>query len=65
MAFGPGKYDDLARLVRIQANAEAVLVVVIGGDKGEGFSVQATADIVLQLPRLLRVVADQIEGSQQ
>jgi hypothetical protein len=61
MAAGPGKYDDLASYVREAARARAVIVIVIGGDKGGGFSVQAGEDVVLNLPALLRVVADDIE----
>ena len=65
MATGPGKYDDLATLCRKRADAACVIVIVMGGTKGDGFSVQ-TIDpaIALRLPRLLRIVADEIEASQ-
>ena len=65
MSAGPGKYDDLATYVREQANARAVVVIVIDGDKGGGFSVQTAAGLVLNLPTLLRHVADDIEGGKQ
>ena len=61
MARGPGKYDDLATLVRARAKAEGVIVIVIGGSKGGGFSVQATAQVSAELPGLLRKLADDIE----
>ena len=64
MPAGPGKYDDLATIVREQAAAEGVIVIVVNGAAGNGFSVQArTPDIAALLPRLLRLVADEIERS--
>jgi hypothetical protein len=64
MALGPGRYDELATYVREQAQARAVVVIIIGGDKGGGFSVQAEAGLVLPLPALLRSIADRIEGGE-
>jgi hypothetical protein len=61
MARGPGKYDDLATLVRDGTNADGVIVIVIGGSKGSGFSVQATFEVTAKLPDLLRTMADNIE----
>jgi hypothetical protein len=61
MALGPGKYDDLATLVRDGAKAAGVIVIVIGGSKGSGFSVQATFEVTAKLPDLLRTMADNIE----
>jgi hypothetical protein len=61
MAVGPGKYDDLATTVREQAHAAGVIVIVIGGDKGEGFAMQADVRTMLALPQMLRHIADQIE----
>jgi hypothetical protein len=60
MATGPGRYDDLATLVREKSSAQGVLVAVIGGDKGMGFSVQATPETLLVLPELLEQIARQI-----
>jgi hypothetical protein len=61
MAAGPGKYDDLATTIREQTHATGVIVIVVGGDKGEGFAVQADLSTVLALPAILRTMADQIE----
>lgn len=42
MAFGPGKYDDVTTYVRQQTEAkDGVIVIVLGGNKGAGTSVQA------------------------
>jgi hypothetical protein len=65
MTLGPGKYDAICTQAREQAEAEAALLVILGGNKGSGFSVQVQvhANMVLlrALPALLRDVADQIE----
>lgn len=62
MATGPGKYDDFATVVRIGTSAKAVIVIVVEGDKGSGFSVQAQEGMVLNLPAVLRRVADTMEA---
>lgn len=63
--IGPGKYENEATYVREETNAEAVVVCVIGGKLGSGFSVQAPAYILSELPRMLRAMADGIEGDYQ
>lgn len=60
MATGPGKYDDIATVARESAKARAVVVAVIGGEHGNGFSVQAEAGTLLNLPDLLEEIALQI-----
>ena len=62
MALGPGKYDAECTQVMVAEHAEAVLVIVIGGKKGSGFACQATPAVTFSLPRILRNVADEIEG---
>lgn len=63
MALGPGRYDPLCTVVRTMAGAETAIVVIIKGNLGSGFSVQSEdPQVELNLPRLLRVVADEIEG---
>jgi hypothetical protein len=58
----PGKYDALATSVRERTNAVGVVMIVLAGDQGHGFSVQ-TLDPSLEqsLPTLLRYIADNIE----
>jgi hypothetical protein len=57
-----GRYDPEATRVRDQTGAAMVLVVVVAGDRGTGFSVQAIDPVLLTtLPTLLRNVADNIE----
>lgn len=61
MAIGPGKYDDLASHVRGVAEADGVLVLVINGTQGSGFSAQLSLELTLLLPTILRDLAQQIE----
>lgn len=66
MAVGAGKYDDLCTKALIETEGDAVLLIVLGGSKGAGFSV-ATTDVglLLGLPRILREVAAEIEKDGQ
>jgi enoyl-CoA hydratase/carnithine racemase len=61
MTMGPGKYDDLATYVRDTAKARGVLVIVLDGEKGSGFSCQTDVQTLIGLPAMLRDVADNIE----
>ena len=60
---GPGKYDELCTHVRTQADAEGVVLIVFGGSKGGGFSVQAPLNLQFALPGILRDTANSIEAS--
>lgn len=60
MARGPGKYDDVCSYVREQAKAETVVLIVLKGNRGSGFSVQTKTSSVA-LSRLLRDVADDLD----
>lgn len=63
MAVGPGKYDDLCTLVMEKTKARAAIVIVIGGEHGEGFSVQ-TGDLRVMafLPEIIEQVAASIRS---
>lgn len=60
--IGPGRYDELATIVRERALARGVVVIVIDGAHGHGFSVQGPTSLVRDLPTLLRKMADDIEA---
>lgn len=60
--LGAGKYDQLCTYVREQAGAQGALLLVLGGTKGPGFSLQADLVTTLRLPAILRDLADQIEA---
>lgn len=62
MTVGPGKYDDEATAVREATGAAGVVLIVLGGGKGSGFSVQTKAKFLLRkLPSILRGLAAEIE----
>lgn len=59
--IGPGKYDDLTTEVRERTKAEGVILIVLKGDRGSGFSCQANVLVTMNLPEMLRSMADEIE----
>ncbi len=61
MPQGPGKYDALTTYVRRKSDALGAIVIVIEGNKGSGFSVQATPELTRSLPKMLRSMADEID----
>lgn len=61
MTLGPGRYDEETTRIREENDAEGVILVVIGGKKGAGFSVQAPADVQFMLPSILKSIANEIE----
>lgn len=61
MAHGPGIYDDEVTALMVSTGARAIILQVFGGNKGDGFSVQAYEDIAAELPSILRQMADQME----
>jgi len=63
---GGDKYDTLCTDARVAAEAQAAILIILGGNLGSGFCVQI-ADPELRLPptelaRLLRTVAETIEN---
>lgn len=63
MSVGPGKYDVFCSQVRQDAYAEAVILIVMNGVLGSGFSVQAPQRMSEMIPQMLRNVAQQIEDA--
>ena len=61
MPAGPGKYDDLCTKVREEVGADGVILLVVNGKEGSGFSCQANLPLTLALPKMLRSIADEIE----
>jgi hypothetical protein len=62
MSVGPGKYDSFATSVREATKAQGVILIVYEGYLGSGFSCQLPLEQVLEVPRVLRQMADQIEA---
>jgi len=61
MALGPGRYDDLCTEVREKAKAAGAILIILEGDRGMGFSVQAKPADLVKLPGVLRHMARAIE----
>lgn len=64
MTHGPGKYDDVCTMAREKAGAETCLLIIGGGNRGDGFQCQTANPVkaAVVLPRVLREVAAQIEA---
>lgn len=63
MPTGPGKYDHECVEVLVATGAQCVIVAVVGGVHGNGFSMNALDPRYEKLmPAMLRAMADQIEG---
>jgi hypothetical protein len=62
MSEGPGKYDDIATIVRTLTEAKAVVVIVFEGIFGSSFAVQSEGvPLTKNLPNILREMANEIE----
>lgn len=69
---GGGKYEPECTEALLKCGAQSVLLIVFGGDRGDGFSIAArptdtgdlgeVAETILKIPYVLRSVADQIEA---
>jgi hypothetical protein len=66
MALGPGKYDEELTAALESASRRGPvrggILIVIGEPGGHGFSCQATGEVLVRLPLMLRYIADQIEA---
>lgn len=62
MPMGPGKYEPECTEALLKTGGHTVLLIVLGGAKGTGFSMATTdpASIAL-VPAILRSTADEIE----
>ncbi len=57
-----GRYDEECVAVHLATEAETVILIVIGGKDGMGFSVTSTdPKISAQIPGILRQMADTVE----
>lgn len=57
MATGPGKYDDLCTAAREGAAADACVLIILGGTRGSGFSIQGLWPVLAHLPDMLEATA--------
>lgn len=62
---GPGKYDPECSVARESAHAAGAMLIIIGGDRGSGFAVQVTPDLLIVLPEMLEAMAADIRRSRE
>ena len=63
MSAGPGRYDEEATALRVATDARGVVLLVVDGMRGTGFSVQMhSLEDVKRLPGALRDLASQIDA---
>lgn len=64
MPVGGGKYDAECTQARESTEAKAIVLIVIAGNKGSGFSVQSVAEVPPKvLSELLHDIANEIARS--
>jgi hypothetical protein len=59
MTFGPGKYDDICTIVHEEIGGQVILIV-LGGNRGNGFACQTDLSTLIALPDLLEDMAKQL-----
>lgn len=59
---GPGKYDPECQRVFDETGAECVVLLVMGTDRGFGFSVTGEMQWIIKLPEMLEDMARQIRA---
>ena len=57
-----GEYDEEANELQRGLDADGVIVMVVGGERGNGVSICADLNTMMLLPELLRTIADQVEA---
>ena len=63
MPTGPGIYDNLCTTVRLTTQARGVIVIIIDGSQGSGFSAQLAPELQAGLPDVLEATAQQMRAS--
>jgi len=62
MTVGPGRYNDIADFARIKTGARGLVLIVLDGQRGQGFEVLVDDPVLLrELPNMLRTVAEAVE----
>jgi len=69
MTIGPGKYDDICTQIREQLGIAdtggGIALMIIGGNRGDGFSIQADLETTFAMPALLLQVAMKMQSDLQ
>ena len=59
--IGPGKYEEQCARVLEETEAQGVLLLIFGGNQGNGAPCKATPEMMKAMPGLLRQIADGME----
>jgi len=59
---GAGVYDDVCTMARETTQADGAIVMILGGNKGSGFSVQVEQERIHELPAVLENIAAQLRA---
>jgi FixJ family two-component response regulator len=62
--LGPANYDPECARARLSTQARMAVLLVVGGRRGGGMSIQVHRDAqgdLVQLPQTLRTLADEVE----
>jgi hypothetical protein len=62
MGNGPGKYDSALTMAKQSVDASEGVLIILDGNKGSGFSVQASEETILKLPTILESMSSQIRA---
>lgn len=63
MPVGPGIYDDLCTKAREESDADVTILIIMGGNRGSGFSVQARDEKIMKfVPSMLEIIAEEIRN---
>ena len=62
MGNGPGKYDEALTLAKQSVDATEGVLIIFDGNKGSGFSVQASEQTIGALPDILESMSSQIRA---
>jgi len=60
--IGPGNYDAECTELRERLNADGAILVIVQGERGNGFSCQIPGYLISEMPTILRNVADAMEA---
>lgn len=61
MAEGAGRYDHILTEAREAAKATGAILMIYGGEFGDGFEAQMPRELRDRIPSVLRQLADHIE----
>ena len=61
MPPGGGLYGDVASVVLMETQADGVIMIILNGRRGSGFSVAVAEELILDVPEALRRLADDID----